>query len=89
MKISAKEIEEMKQRTQRSVLWEFKNEIFKLRDENISFRIIQEWLSEQMVDTSMENIRRFHARNLNQKVVEPNSQKESNDPLDGIFDDLK
>ncbi len=87
MKLSNKRIQEMKQQSQRSILWDYKDEISKLRNENVSFRAIKEWLSEQKVDTCIENIRQFHMRNLDQKTFKQQLNTSTED--DSIFSDLK
>jgi len=84
MKITTLELEKMKQKSHKSVLWDFGDEISVMRDEKISFQVINEWLKEQGIDTSVQNISQFHKRNKNAPTK---SKKQSNSSLksDGIF----
>ena len=61
LKVTKSEIEALK--TEKgSKLLPFKDEIIYMRNEDISFRKIQEWLDEKNVVTSTENIRQFFKR---------------------------
>ena len=61
-----------------------------LRNENVPFHLIREWLIENQVTTSVQNIRQFYLRNLESKTGSNESvNKESSKPEIGMFDNLK
>ncbi len=88
MKITMNEIQEMKKRSQRSILWDYCDEINAMRDEGISYVLILLWLQKQGVDTSVQNIRQFYERH---KKASKSLKKKLNSSIkvDGIFSDLK
>lgn len=87
MKISMTEIEKMKQLSQRSILWDYWDEINAMRDENISFRVISDWLEKLGINTSVQNIRQFHERHKKSRK-NPKQQLDSSSIDDGLFNDL-
>lgn len=90
MKITKERIKSMQENSQRSKLWDFKDEIEALRDQNIPFRLIKEWLEEHQVATTVQNIRQFYLRSKKSKTGLPKSiNNESNKSASGMFDNLK
>ena len=87
MKLSDGDIQKMKKRSQKSILWEFHHEILKMRAEDISFQIVKEWLNEQGVDTSVQNIRQFYERNMLAQQS-PKQKQGTSIENDGIFSDI-
>lgn len=88
MKITMNEIQEMKKRSQRSILWDYCDEINAMRDEGISYVLILLWLQKQGVDTSVQNIRQFYER-YKKASKSPKKKLNSSIKVDGIFSDLK
>jgi hypothetical protein len=83
MMIKSDEIKRMKSESRRSVLWSQIEEIRQMREEGISYQIIKNWLEDNGIRTSIQNIRQFYLRNET-KVKKPKIKKKTT-----FFENLK
>ena len=79
--LNDEEIEIMLAKSKKSLLWLYRMEIKCLRDRGVSFVEIKGWLANQDVLTSVQNIRQFYIRNLNNSIL-PKSEK--NDSVEKV-----
>ncbi len=72
--ISDYEIDNMTKNSQKSELWEYKESIEKMRMVGITYKAIQEWLRDDNIFTSVENIRQFYLRNCSVKTTKESKE---------------
>ena len=80
MSISNKELCAMKSKSHRSKLSEVKDEILEMRNESISYKLIQQWLLEQGIKTTIQNIQQFYKRNKSTLAHNKGRQNTTKDP---------
>ena len=88
MKVTKHELEKMKQESHRSILSGFRDEITVMRDENISFPVIKDWLRKQGIKTSVQNISQFYKRSKKAQTVSKRQLNPST-KIGGIFSDVQ
>ena len=88
--ISEEKIKIMLSKSRKSSLWKFSNEIKELRSSGVSFIEIKTWLEAEGVSTSVQNIRQFYVRNLQNRDLDEQKQKKSekNISVDTVFKHL-
>ena len=55
----------MKLESRKSTLWPYLLDIEQMRKEGITYQLIKDWLKQNGVDTSIQNIRQFYLRSEN------------------------
>ena len=89
--ITEEKIKMMLDKSRKSCLWKYSDEIKRFRSRGVSFVEIRSWLVEEGTSVSIQNIRQFYIRNFKDRDLDQNNKKnlEKNVSIDTVFKHLQ